>query len=146
MPNSKIKNKNHVYQKKKQKTKKQKPWTPRYVYLNIDLPDRNPTAVATATTSSPNLDHHLKQLGKLKVVFMMWWLLRSMTMMMIIRCELLLIMVENFWWWEMMVIVNFLAVEVTMTITGCAFQHVECTFFSGSQELGATVRRVASHT
>ena len=45
-----------------------------------------------------------------------------------------------------MVIVNFLAVEVMMTVTGCAFQHVECTFFSGSQELTATVHRVASHT
>ena len=33
----------------------------------------------------------------------------------------------------MMVIVNLLAVEVTVTVTSSAFQRVECTFFSDSQ-------------
>ena len=46
----------------------------------------------------------------------------------------------------MMVIVNFLTVEVMVTVTGGAFQRVECTFFSGNQELATTVHRVASHT
>ena len=46
----------------------------------------------------------------------------------------------------MMVIVNLLAVEVTVTVTSSAFQRVECTFFSGSQELVTTIHRVASHT
>ena len=45
-----------------------------------------------------------------------------------------------------MVIVNFLTVEVMVTVTGGAFQRVECTFFSGNQELATTVHRVASHT
>ena len=46
----------------------------------------------------------------------------------------------------MMVIVNLHAVEVTVTVTSSAFQHVECTFFSGSQDLVTTIHRVASHT
>ena len=46
----------------------------------------------------------------------------------------------------MMVIVNFISVEVTVTITGDVFQRVKCIFFSGSQELAATVYHVASHT
>ena len=46
----------------------------------------------------------------------------------------------------MMMIVNVLAVEVTVAVTGGAFQRVERTFLSGCQELAATVQRVASHT
>ena len=46
----------------------------------------------------------------------------------------------------MMVIVNFLSVEVTMTVKSDVFQSVKCIFFFGSQELAATVNRVASHT
>ena len=45
----------------------------------------------------------------------------------------------------MMVIVNFILVEVTVTITGYVFQRIECIFFSDSQELAATVYHVASH-
>ena len=45
-----------------------------------------------------------------------------------------------------MVIINFLSVEVTVTVTGDVFQSVEGIFFFGSQELATTVYRVASHT
>ena len=129
MSNSKIKNKNHG-------PHGMSTWTQTSL---------TQTQVAAATTSSPNLDHHLKQLGKLEAVYMMWWLWRSM-MMMIIRFELLLIMVENFWWWSMMVIINFILVEFTVTVTGDVFQRAECIFFSNNQELAATVYHVASHT
>ena len=46
----------------------------------------------------------------------------------------------------MMVIINFISMEVTVTVIGDVFQRVECIFFSDSQELAATVYHVASHT